>query len=69
MKDILFIGGPKTVQGADRINDDLMSILTAERFYDRKAVVVWAAESFLSLPADPELLRPVDALTQEWTVF
>lgn len=56
MKDILFIGGPKTVQGVDRIDDDLLSILTAEGLYDRKAVVVWPTEKFVSLPPNSEMV-------------
>jgi hypothetical protein len=31
IKDVLFIGGPKSVQGVDRINYDLVSILTVDR--------------------------------------
>ena len=57
MKDILFIGGPKMVQGVDRIDDDLVSILTAEGLYDRKAVVVWPTVDFLKLPDDPNKLE------------
>ncbi len=56
MKNILFIGGPKTVQGVDRIDDDLVSILAADGLYDRKAVVVWPTKGFLSLPRDPAML-------------
>ena len=59
MKDILFIGGPATLTGVDRIGDDLLSILSAEGLYDRKAVVVWPTKSFLSLPVDPDKLSGV----------
>jgi excisionase family DNA binding protein len=63
MKNILFIGGPKTVQGVDRIDDDLLSIITAEGLYDRKAVVVWPTEEFLAKPQDPKVLA--DACNME----
>jgi hypothetical protein len=59
MKDILFIGGPKTVRGVDRIDDDLMSILTVEGLYERKAVVVWPTSDFLSVPDDRQKLAAV----------
>ena len=61
-KDILFIGGPKTVQGVDRIDDDLVSILTADGLYDRKAVVVWPTEDFLKFPADFQGIPGTDKL-------
>jgi len=57
MKEILLIGGPKSVQGVDRIDDDLMSILAAEGLYDRKAVVVWPTENFLQLQSDSSRLE------------
>lgn len=41
------------MQGVDRIDDDLMTILTAEGLYDRKAVVVWPTSDFLAMPPDP----------------
>ena len=47
------------MQSVDRINDDLLSILTAEGLYDRKAVVVWPTEDFLKLPDDPKKLADV----------
>ena len=52
MKDILLIGGPSTLSGVDRINDDLLSILTEPHLYDRKAVIVWPTHEFLEPPAD-----------------
>lgn len=59
MKEILFIGGPEKVQGVDRINDDVYSILAVDGQYDRKAVVVWPTEDFLALPEDPSCLEAV----------
>jgi hypothetical protein len=64
MKDILFIGGPKTVQGVDRVDDDVVSIIEAEGVFDRKAVVVWPTEDFLTLPSDPAKLRSVVDMTR-----
>ena len=58
MKNILLIGGPKNLQGIDRIDDDLLSILSVEGLYDRKAVVVWPTSGFLNFPIDPDSLKP-----------
>jgi hypothetical protein len=58
MKGILLIGGPATLTGVDRIEDDLLSILTAEGMYDRKAVVIWPSSGFLNFPLDPDRLKP-----------
>lgn len=57
MKDILFIGGPeKGLQGVDRVDDDVVSVLSAEAIYDRKWVVVWPTTGFLALPPDTQAL-------------
>ena len=58
MKDILLIGGPKTVPGVERIDDDLLSILSVDGLYDRKAVVVWPSAGFLNFPIAPDRLKP-----------
>jgi excisionase family DNA binding protein len=58
MKDILLIGGPATLKGVDRIDDDLLSILSVKGLYDRKAVIVWPSSGFLNFPVDPDSLRP-----------
>lgn len=56
MKNILLIGGPKSLQGVDRIDDDLLSIISETSLYDRKAVVVWPTSNFLAMPSDSRLL-------------
>ena len=56
MKNILLIGGPTNLPGIDRIDDDLLSILSEDHLYDRKAVIVWPTKSFLAPPADFKLL-------------
>ena len=56
MKDILLIGGPATLAGVDRIDDDVLSILSVDDLYSRKAVVVWPTNTFLAMPPDPEKL-------------
>jgi hypothetical protein len=64
MKDILFIGGPEKVQGVERIKDDVHSILAVDGLYDRKAVVVWPTDEFLSLPEDSSGLASVADMNQ-----
>jgi hypothetical protein len=43
---------------------DVMSILAVEGLYDRKAVVVWPTDDFLSLPSDLNELRSVADMNQ-----
>ena len=59
MKDILLIGGPSSLTGVDRINDDLLSILAEDNLHSRTAVIVWPTSAFLSVPDNPELLEPL----------
>ncbi len=56
MKDILFIGGPTSVQGVDRIDDDLISILAVKGLYEREAVVLWPTKDFMTEPKNPDEL-------------
>jgi excisionase family DNA binding protein len=70
MKDILLIGGPATLSGVERINGDLLSILTEPHLYDRKAVIVWPTSEFLAPPADTDKLHPyVDMHDARWQVI
>lgn len=70
MKDILLIGGPATLTGVDRINDDLLSILAENNLYSRKAVIVWPTPAFLSIPGNPDLLQSyIDMNTVIWSVI
>jgi len=59
MKDILLIGGPASITGVDRIDDDLLSILAEDNLHSRQAVIVWPTKAFLSVPSDPKLLEPL----------
>ncbi|VGO22002.1 helix-turn-helix domain-containing protein [Pontiella sulfatireligans] len=70
MKDILLIGGPASLTGVDRINDDLLSILAEENLYSRKAVIVWPTSDFLSVPNNPDTLQPhIDMNDVMWSVM
>lgn len=69
MKDILLIGGPATLPGVDRIDDDLLSILSEPHLYDRKAVIVWPTSEFLAPPSDTKKLQPhVDMNVARWLI-
>ena len=57
MNNILLIGGPKSQQGVDRIDDDLVSIIEEQNLYNRSAVVVWPTKNFMQPPADTSELE------------
>ena len=70
MKDILLIGGPTTLTGVDRIDDDLLSILAEDNLRSRKAVIVWPTLAFLMVPDNPDSLQPhIDMNAVIWSVI